>query len=88
MIQIHCKKSFKGNIDIRSTYIDVAKRTNSPIQVTCDELEGVSIYQPEELDNPVRIQTAANGKPFKTKMPNSTVSEYTLYVFKWKGEIS
>lgn len=85
MLKIHCKKSFRGSIDIRSTYIEIAKKNKVPIMVTCDEFESSSVYMPEELDNPLRIQTSSDGKPFKSKIQGNNI-EYTLYVFKWKGD--
>ena len=75
MIKVYCKKSFKGTIDIRGHIVEKAIKNNDSIEVTCDAYNGTSIYTPEELNNPVRVQG-----PYKSQYDG----EYYLNVFKWK----
>lgn len=72
---VHCKKAFKGNIDIRNYIVEKAIKNNESITVKCDAFEEVSIYSPEELKNPLR-----NQGPYQSKFEG----KYYLYVYKWK----
>jgi hypothetical protein len=78
MISVYCKKSFRGTIDIRDYIVKQALQNNEEIEVTCEELNGKSIYSTEELKNPIRKQGA-----YKSKFNGQ---EYWLYVYKWKKE--
>ena len=79
MIEVHCKKDFKGNIDIRSHIAEKAIGNNENIVVTCDTLKGISIYTPDELREPLKVQG-----PYTSKFGG----KYSLWVYKWKGQQS
>ena len=78
MFEKNCKKAWNGTISLTSTKVANAIVKNEPIKVTCDELEGISIYTPDELHNPIR----KNG-PFESKDGGA---KYDLCVYKWKGD--
>lgn len=78
MKKVYCKKSFKGNIDIRSHIAEKAIENNESIEVTCDAFTGTSVYTPEELKKPLRKQG-----PFDSKFDGT----YYLWVYKWKGDV-
>ena len=42
-MNVHCKKSWKGNIDIRKHIVEKAINKNQSIIVTCDAFEGKSV---------------------------------------------
>jgi hypothetical protein len=75
MITVHCKKAWKGNIDIRSHIVKKAIDNNQPITVTCDAFTGNAIYTPDELRNPLYTQG-----PYQSKFDG----EYLLHIYKWK----
>lgn len=78
-IRIHCKKDFKGMIDIRDFMVRNAINEGKSITVTCGSFPGKSVYTPEELKNPVSI----NG-PFNDKfIPGKT---YKLHSYYWKSD--
>lgn len=74
---VHCKKDFRGNIDIRSHIVKMAIEKGDNITVTCGSFPGKSVYTPEELKNPIKIQG-----PFPAK--HGSVGEYYLHVYAWK----
>lgn len=78
-ITIHCKKEFRGNIDIREHIVKDAIKEGKSIIVTCGSFPGRSIYTPEELNKPASIS-----KPFKANY--GSIGEYRLYSYPWKFE--
>lgn len=76
-IIVHCKKHFKGSIDIRDYVVKEAIDNGIPVIVTCGSLPGKSIYTPEELANP-----SSTSGPFTAKF--GTVKEYKLLSYPWK----
>ena len=76
-IKIHCKKDFRGNIDIRDYVVKNAINEGNSILVTCGSFPGNSVYTPEELANPVRIS-----EPYKSTYAN--VEYYRLHSYPWK----
>lgn len=76
---VHCKKDFRGNIDIRSHLVNLAIEKGEKITVTCASFPGSSVYAPEELKNPIKIQG-----PFKANY--GKIEEYNLHVYAWKFE--
>lgn len=78
MIKVHCKKAFMGCIDIRDYVAKKAIVENQNILVTCDELEGESIYTPEELKKYYKISAT-----FKSKIDGKP---YHLLSYKWKPQ--
>lgn len=78
-IRIHCKKEFRGNIDIRDHVVKRAINEGINILVTCGSFPGKSVYTPEELMNPVKIS-----EPFEAKF--GTIKKYRLHSYPWKFE--
>ena len=76
-IKVHCKKDFRGNIDIRDYIVNGAINESKTITVTCGSFPGKSVYSLEELANPVKIS-----EPYKAKYGN--MESYTLYSYPWK----
>jgi hypothetical protein len=76
-IRVHCKKDFRGNIDIRDFIVKSAIKNNKSVTVTCGSFPGISVYTPAELLNPVKIS-----EPYKAKYGN--MESYTLYSYPWK----
>jgi hypothetical protein len=76
-LKIHCKKQYKGLIDIRDNIVKSAIDENKTIIVTCGAFPGTSVYSPEELKNPDKI----SGE-FKSKFDNN--KSYKLYSYYWK----
>lgn len=77
MIKTHCKRDYKGNVDIRSHIVEKAIQNDEKIKVTCGTFEGESIYSVKELKQPLWVQG-----PFKSKYEG----EYKLHVYKWKNK--
>lgn len=76
-IYVHCKKDFKGLIDIRSHMVQQAIDEGKSVTVTCGSFPGKSIYSPEELKNPVNIT-----KEFDDKFVAGR--KYRLHSYRWK----
>ena len=76
-IKIHCKKDFRGNIDIRDYLVKSAIDEGKSITVTCGSFPGKSVYAPEELKNPLKIS-----EPYKAQY--GTVGSYRLHSYAWK----
>jgi hypothetical protein len=76
-ITIHCKKDFRGNIDIRDFVVKKAIDENNSITVTCGSFPGRSIYTPDELRNPIKIS-----EPYVSKFGKT--ESYKLYSYPWK----
>ncbi len=76
-IIIHCKKDFRGNIDIRDYVVNGAINEGKSITVTCGSFPGKSVYTPIELLNPVKIS-----EPYRAKYGN--VESYRLHSYPWK----
>jgi len=79
MITIHCKKEFRGNIDIRDHVVRLAIEKGENITVTCGAFPGKSVYTPEELAKPIKVQG-----PFTAN--HGTIGQYYLNVYAWKFE--
>jgi hypothetical protein len=78
-ITIHCKKDFRGNIDIRDFVVKRAIDENNTVTVTCGSFPGRSIYTPEELKNPIKIS-----EPYTSRF--GKVESYRLHSYPWKFE--
>lgn len=78
LIAIHCNKDYRGGVDIRSHVVERAIKNNKSIKVTCDTLNGESIYSPEELANNAKISK----NEYESKYDGS---KYKLHTYKWKG---
>jgi len=76
-MNIHCKKSFRGCIDIRDYIVQEAIEKEQSITVTCNDFEGESVYNTKQLMFPIR-----KDGPFKSK---HGTKPYYLYVYKWKN---
>jgi hypothetical protein len=76
-IKIHCKKDFRGNIDVRDYIVDKAVNEGKSVTVTCGSFPGKSVYTPEELLKPERITG-----PFRAMYGN--VESYKLHSYPWK----
>lgn len=76
-IKVHCKKDFRGNIDIRDYVVNGAINEGKSITVTCGSFPGKSVYKPIELLNPVKIS-----EPYRAKYGN--VGSYRLHSYPWK----
>jgi hypothetical protein len=76
-IRVHCKKDFRGNIDIRDFIIRAAIESGKSVTVTCGSFPGTSVYTPIELLEPLKIS-----EPYKAKYGN--MESYTLYSYPWK----
>lgn len=78
-IVIHCKKDFRGNIDLRDFVVKKAIDEDNMITVTCGSFPGRSVYTPEELKNPLKISEL-----FQAKFGN--IKSYRLHSYPWKFE--
>jgi hypothetical protein len=76
-ITIHCKKDFRGNIDIRDYVVNGAINEGKSITVTCGSFPGKSVYTPVELLNPLKIS-----EPYRAKYGN--IESYRLHSYAWK----
>jgi len=76
-IIVHCKKDFRGNIDIRDYVVNRAINEGKSITVTCGSFPGKSVYAPIELLNPVKIS-----EPYRAKYGN--IESYKLHSYPWK----
>lgn len=76
---IHCKKDFRGMIDIREHTVKEALNEDKNITVTCGSFPGRSVYSPEELKNPASIS-----KEFQDQFVKGRT--YRLYSYPWKFE--
>ena len=74
---IHCKKDFKGMIDIRDYVVKKAMNEGKSITVTCGSFPGKSVYTPEELNFPAKVSN-----PFTAQYGD--VKSYRLYSYYWK----
>lgn len=77
LIRIHCKKDFKGLIDIRDYIVKSAIEEGKSISVTCGSYPGKSVYTPEELKNPEKVS-----KEFAAAYRD--IKYYRLYSYPWK----
>ena len=78
-IRIHCKKDFRGMIDIRDHVVKAAINEGKSITVTCGSFPGKSVYTPEELANPAKVS-----EPFTANFGN--IKSYRLHSYHWKSE--
>lgn len=78
-IKIHCKKDFRGLIDIRDHVVKTAINEGKNIIVTCGSFPGKSVYTPEELMNPLKIS-----EPFKARF--GKIQTYRLHSYLWKSQ--
>lgn len=78
-IVIHCKKDFRGNIDLRDFVVKKAIDEDNTITVTCGSFPGKSVYSLEELKNPIKISEL-----FQSKFGN--IKSYRLHSYPWKFE--
>lgn len=78
-VYIHCKKDFRGLVDIRDYVVNKAINQGKSITVTCGSFPGKSVYSPEELQNPVKISDS-----FTARYGN--IGSYKLHSYKWKDE--
>ena len=76
-IKIHCKKDFRGNIDIRDYLVKAAIDEGKSITVTCGSFPGKSVYTPVELLEPLKIS-----EPYKAQYGN--IGSYRLHSYAWK----
>jgi hypothetical protein len=76
-IKVHCKKDFRGNIDIRDYIVNGAIDEGKSITVTCGSFPGKSVYTPFELLNPERITG-----PYRAQYGN--IESYKLHSYPWK----
>lgn len=73
---VHCKKQWKGCVDIRDYNVQRCIRENRNIEVTCDMLPGVMILTPEQLKEPDMISR----KSFTSGLGTEP---YKLHSYKW-----
>ena len=76
-IKIHCKKDFRGNIDIRDYIVNVAINEGKIITVTCGSFPGKSVYTPVDLLEPLKIS-----EPYRSQYGN--IGSYRLHSYAWK----
>lgn len=74
--KVHCKKQFRGLVDIRDHIVKRAISESENITVTCDHFPGERVFTPEMLKNPVKIS-----RPFKANY--GEIKEYHLYSYSW-----
>lgn len=77
-LKIHCKKSWKGCIDVRDYNVKNCIKENRNIEVTCDVFEGKMTLTPELLLYPDMISKNEFTSKFENKVP------YKLYSYAWK----
>ena len=76
-IKVHCKKDFRGNIDIRDFIVKTAIESGKSVTVTCGSFPGTSVYAPIELLEPLKIS-----EPYRSKYGN--MESYRLHSYPWK----
>ena len=76
-IRVHCKKDFKGMVDIRDYVVKKAINQGKSITVTCASFPGESVYTLEELNFPERVSNSLMSK-------YKGIKSYKLYSYKWK----
>jgi hypothetical protein len=81
-MKITVKKEFKGLIDIRDYTVKKLIADNENAEVECEVLKGISIYTPQELENPERISKQEFESMYKNQ--NGEKQKYRLYSYKWK----
>jgi len=77
-IKFHVKRSYKGLVSVRSTIIELAKRKNLPIEITCSDFpdEKMTIF----ADQPPQDRTG----PIKSKINDG--EEYYLYDYIFEND--
>lgn len=78
-VKIHCKKDFKGMVDVRDYIVKAAINDGNSIVITCGSFPGKSVYTPMELMKPSKISDV-----FKSKFKDA--KDYRLYSYNWKFE--
>lgn len=75
--KVHCRKSFRGCIDIRDFNVKRCIEENRNVEVTCSEFDGVMILTPKQLETP----TFVSKKTFPSQVPGKP--NYKLYSYRW-----
>ena len=76
-IKVHCKKAWKGCVDVRDHIANDAIKNQQNIIVTCDKFDGDMVLTPEMLLTPKMVS-----KDFKSQFTGT----YKLNSYEWKNK--